>query len=389
MGYIRDLGCPLYCESQVVQFELVDRPWRFRSCINGILVHEVRCLEDPPNVEYLYGIRVLHCMQGTSGFARLVGAVTDDDSKDLKAYLIEYPKSHHNVMQLVGDPAISWERREKWAFQIIRGVSRIHQQSLVVGGLTIFTIPLIMDNTDSVLFWLFRERITPGRTVGAYYPPEFCFLRDASPSMDVKNRPCVTSKMDIFHLGLLLWLLAEGNPMTRPSPVCMRQNCSTRGEDACDLSHHKPDTLPTLPESVPKYYRNIVDECGAKNPGDRPAARDLLVKFPAVSDTVSQSQEAWKQSEVEATLNAECLHISKVACSLCWNRPAYLKFPLFYCNICHRGDFDLCHACFLGGKHCDDKEHLLVEMGKVGNMIAPRRYHSCVKSSGVREIIDV
>ena len=72
MGYIRDLGCARYFESQVVQLEIIDPPSRFQSCINGILVYEIRPLEYHPNVEFLYEIRVLHCMKGAPGFARLI-----------------------------------------------------------------------------------------------------------------------------------------------------------------------------------------------------------------------------------------------------------------------------------------------------------------------------
>lgn len=157
VGYVHDLGCSRYVESQVVQLEIIDQPSRFRSCINGILVYEVKCMDTSPSVEFLYNIRVLHCMKGASGFARLVGVVTDDEGKDLKSYLIEFPKARYNILQLAGDPSIPWERREKWALQLIHGVSRMHEQGFVVGGLTFNAITLILDSTDSVLFWVFRK----------------------------------------------------------------------------------------------------------------------------------------------------------------------------------------------------------------------------------------
>ena len=77
----------------------------------------------------------------------------------------------------------------------------------------------------------------------------------------------------------------------------------------------------------------------------------------------------------------------KVNCSLCRNPINYQQLPVFHCNICDFGDFDLCQACFEGGAHCWDENQLLVELGKIGSWILPLRYHSCVKSSGDREII--
>ena len=388
VNYVRDLGCLRYVESQVVQLEIIDYPSRLRSCINGVLVMEVKCMDTFPSVEFLYGIRVLHCMKGASGFAKLVGVVTDDEGTELKSYLIEFPKARYNIMQLVGDSSISLERREKWAFQLIQSVSHMHEQGFVLGGITIFSIPLILDSTDSIFFWIFRERIVPGRRVGAYYPPELLSLRDVSPTVDEADRLLVTSKMDIFHVGLLLWLLAERKPVTRASPVCMRRGCDSIGEEGCDLSHVEPIALPGLPRSVPRYYRDIVNSCRAEKPSDRPTARDLLQKFPKGSGTLYNTENWQPDEDSGSIISGGGLQMSKIACSLCCSRPSHQQLPIFHCNVCHFGDFDLCQACFERGAHCDD-DHLLVELGKIGSWGFPRRYHSCVKSSGYREIVDL
>ena len=314
--------------------------------------------------------------------------MSDDDGEDLKGYLIEYPRARCNVLDLCGDPAVSWERRERWASQIIKGMCRMHEQGFVVGGLILFTTPLILDKTDSVLFWQFRDRIIPGRTIGAYYPPEFCHMQEASPVMDTADRPFLTSKMDIFHLGLMLWLLAESNPITKAIPICIRQKFNAPGADACNHTHSEPDALPPLPESIPRYYRDMVDRCRAKKSGIRPTARDLLQLFPAQNGDLCEAQNG-KLYEIGNVENRQGLRMSKVACSLCWKRPAQLELPIFHCNVCHMGDFDLCLACFEKGAHCKDEEHLLVELGKVGSWIVPRRYHSWVKSSGVRDVLDL
>lgn len=387
LACVHDLGCARYVESQVIQLEIIDQPSRFRSCINGILVYEIKCMDIFPSADFLYNIRVLHCMKGASGFARLVGVVTDDESTYLKSYLIEYPKARFNILHSAEDLSIRWNRREKWAIQLIQGLSRIHEQGFTVGGLCSWKISLILNNTDSVLFWDFAERIIPGRTIGAYYPPELCYLRDMPPGTNEADRVHVTSKMDIFHLGLLLWLLAESKAVARASPVCMRRGC-TPGVVACDLSHIEPIALPQLPESIPRYYRDIVNSCRAEEPRDRPAAREMLQNFPTVGDT-SCEIEPQEPYDADPNVLGEGLRMNWMFCDLCSKRTTYQQIPFFHCNLCQNGDFDLCQTCFEGGAHCDDDDHLMVELGKIGSWILPRKYHSCIKSSGHREVIDL
>ena len=204
--------------------------------------------------------------------------------------------------------------------------------------------------------------------------------------MDEAKCPYITSTTDFFHLGLLLWLLAENKPTTRASPVCIRKGCDTLKSISCDLSHAEPAALPQLPKSILKYYRDIVNDCRAENPSDRPAAWGLLKRFPPMTNLQ-------KQSELQDSCNSDLSHLGdglqmgRVTCSICAKRPTPL--PLFHCNVCRLEDFDLCQTCYEGGAHCGDNEHLLVELGKVGSWIVPRKHHSCVKSSGTRDIVDL
>ena len=87
LTYLHDLGCRRYDESEVVQIKIVDPPNCFYSSLNGILVYETKFTGSIPTVELLYAIRVLHCMNGAPGFAKLIGIVTDDSQKYLKSYL--------------------------------------------------------------------------------------------------------------------------------------------------------------------------------------------------------------------------------------------------------------------------------------------------------------
>ncbi|KAL9046285.1 MAG: hypothetical protein Q9214_000840, partial [Letrouitia sp. 1 TL-2023] len=198
LNYLHDLGCGRYDESQVVQIEIIDPPSYFYSSLNGVPVLETKFVDTTPASELIYTIRALHCMNGAPGFSKLVGVVTDDSRRYLKSYLVELPRQCRNILT-VADLSPSWERRERWAVQLIRGISLVHAQGFVFGGLTVKTRPVI-DDTDSVRFWSFKERFLPGRTVGAYYPPEFRYVRDMSPLVKDTDLPYVTTKTDIFHL---------------------------------------------------------------------------------------------------------------------------------------------------------------------------------------------
>lgn len=217
----------------------------------------------------------------------------------------------------------------------------------VVGGLTLWTRSVI-DDTDSVRFWSFKERFIPGRTTGAYYPPEFRYVRNTSPLVKEADLPCVTTKTDIFHLGMLLWLLAENKPETHASPVCRRLQCNTRREkdDTCDLSHAEPVALPPLPDSIPKYFRDIVDACRREDPSKRPAAREILEMFP--SSNISQHLQPGipGSNKTDVKMLAKGMKVTRITCSICDRSP--LPLPLLHCHVCEFGDFDLCQTCYEG-----------------------------------------
>ena len=388
LTHLHDLGCQRYDESEVVQVQIGDQPIRFCSSLNGSLVHEVKSISSTPPVEFLYAIRVLHCMNGTAGFLKLVGIVTDDGRKYLKSYLLEVPRTTSNLLQAIACEGIQWERRERWAVQLIKAIGQIHAQGFVVGGLTAQTVPLI-DDTDSIRLWTFKERFVTGRKIGAYYPPEFRHVRNMSWTISEANCPRVTSKTDIFHLGLLLWLLGENKPATHESPWCRRSECKTYHykDTVYDLSHAEPIALPPLSESVPKYFRDTVDACRRENPSERPAAWEILQNFSFPNNFQQSRPERGDPHDGDTKMTMEGMKTTRNACNDCAQN--YIQIPYFHCNVCDAAQFDLCQTCYDGGKHCRDDSHLLVELGMIGSWIVPKRYHSSVKSSGVREIIDL
>ena len=384
---LHDLGCDRFDEEDVIQHEMVDPPSTFYSSLigSGKPVYEIKSIGSEPSPGMLYNIRVLHCMRGTAGCSRLIGIVTDHSQTYLKSYLIDVPRARWNLIHAAGDTSISWERREKWAYQLVHGIRRIHAQGFTIGSLPLMTMPVI-DDTDSVRFWSFKERFVTGRTIGGYYPPEFRYVRNMSQTTIQSDSPKVTSKTDIFHMGTLLWLLAENKLQTRSSPVCGRMKCGAHGEDGVtfDLSHMEPIALPVLADSVPQYFQNIVDACRAEDPRERPAARAILQMFPFPITPASYNQGFEHQTQPNMETVTKAMRIGSVTCTHCHTKA--ILMPFYSCNVCRSADFDMCQRCYDRGMHCSDNSHLLAETGKIGSWVVVQRYHSCVNKSGVRDV---
>jgi serine/threonine protein kinase len=325
-------------------------------------------------------------MKGLFGFAKLVGVVVDNSGKHLKSYLLEFPKARWSLMQAVKNQSIPWEHRERWARQLVEGVSQLHSKGFVVGTLVSSLSPVLIDDSNTIKFWYFKSKFNVGVRVEGYYPPEYLHFRNLSRTISEDQCPKVTSKTDIFHLGLILWLLAENSPRTTASPVCIRERCDEVAGRCCDESHSDPITLPKLPESTPNYYRKIVDACRAKSPNDRPAARRLLELFPSISESTPSRYKTSDPETTDLSVMGRSL-VGIVDCDRCRKRD--IQLPFFHCIVCEIGDFDICSACYDRGAHCYETDHLLVEMIKMGSLIVPGKYHSSVKNSGKREILEL
>lgn len=387
LGFLDDLGCPRFCENEVTQVELLDPPRSFVSCIGGTLVYEIKFVNSGPSCELLYTIRVLHCMDGRFGFAKLVGVVVDKIGKRLKSYLIEFPKAQRSLLRALGDPSIQWGHRERWAKQLVEGICQLHSKGFVAGTLCSGRSPVVLDDSNTLKFWYLKSKFHVGRPgTNDYYPPEFQHLEKLSRTISEDECPALTSKTDIFHLGLLLWLLAENSSHMNTRPWCIRERCNVGADLCCDKSHSHSIVLPELPKSVPTYYREIVNACRAHDPNARPAARRLLECFPPLGESELIKHKTPDPESTDLTVVGGSL-IGTVNCDKCRSR--YLRLPFFHCNTCETGDFDLCRACYAKGIHCYDDAHLLVEMRKVAGLIVPGTYHSCVKSLGERDIIEL
>lgn len=389
--FLDDLGCQRYCESQIIQVGTLQPPIHFASLINGILVCETKFAHNCPSHKDLYNIQVLRGMDGIPGFAKLVGIVVDQSGKHLKSYLIEFP---HTKWDFISDlvtktNVIPWERREKWARQVVEGVCQIHCKTFVVGTLSRGRTPIIVDSYDRVQFWSFEKQFVLGSGRDRYYPPEYAHFKNLSPSTSEAECPSMTQKADIFFLGMVLCNLAMGYPAPRSSPVRMgeKQRLTIPFELFEQRGLDDPTALPSLPDSIPKYYRDIIDECRSVVPNDRPAAWRLLERFPAETESAYPGVEDSRPGSINLSSLIKLFGV-QICCNYCKNGAQEF---VFHCNICDDGDFDICLRCYNQGLHCYEGDHLLIEMELTESQgwIVTKRYHSGVRRSGKRDIVEL
>ena len=208
----------------------------------------------------------------------------------------------------------------------------------------------------------------------------------------------LTSKTDIFHLGMMLWTLASQQPLFQ-SLICTESTCQ-KGSLCNEESHSKPTRLHPLPEAIPQYYKDVMNSCVAEKPEDRPSARELLAKFPAESELLQASDRSGTPNNRGCSSSSSSAHNDNdllaqargvslsVTCTYC-NTDYIQEVNHFHCNGCDFGDFDLCQKCYDEGKHCFDDDHFLIELqGAAKGCALSGRYHSSPDSSGCRRIFE-
>ncbi|KAI1180726.1 hypothetical protein F4777DRAFT_259737 [Nemania sp. FL0916] len=204
--------------------------------------------------EFLYEVNALNALRFSKNIIEFYGLVVDDDDRVVKGLLISYA-DRGALIDVIYDSRehreqmIPWAVREKWAIQIVQGLSDIHESGFVQGDFTLSNI--VIDDTGNAKIIDINRRGCP---VG-WEPPE------ATPLLDNNHRMhlYIGVKSDLFQLGMVLWALAalDDEPENR----------------------HRPLRLD--PESdVPSWYRDIVDNCLNENPRFRSQATTLLDRFP-------------------------------------------------------------------------------------------------------------
>ncbi|KAI7059196.1 kinase-like protein, partial [Hortaea werneckii] len=199
--------------------------------------------------EFLYEVNALDSLRGCESIIQLEGLVTNDSGDAVKGLLISYAPGGALVDILYDyNGGLPWYRREKWAKQIVQGLSDIHEAGFVQGDFTLSNI--VIDEYDNAQIIDINRRGCP---VG-WEPPELSRLIDSGQRISM----CISVKTDLFQLGMVLWALAE--QIDEPERV------------------ERP--LPRLIDGVPAYYSEMVEICLSERPQSRWPANRLLRMFP-------------------------------------------------------------------------------------------------------------
>ncbi|KAJ4300438.1 hypothetical protein N0V88_003113 [Collariella sp. IMI 366227] len=239
--------------------EDVNREIHFDSHVSGF-VYKVRVhgrllikkeIPSPENIdEFLYEINALSQLAHAKHVIHFYGIIVDDREEHITGLLIDYAARGALIDVIYdSDHSLPWPTREKWARQIVDGLSEIHEAGFVQGDFTLSNI-VIDENDDAMIIDINRR----GCPIG-WEPPE------ATPLIESNQRISmyIGVKSDLYQLGMVLWALAtqEDEPEAYGRPLKIEPEAQ-----------------------VPAYYRRIVDTCLSANPRNRVQALQLLSRFP-------------------------------------------------------------------------------------------------------------
>ncbi|KAF7884071.1 uncharacterized protein EAF01_011494 [Botrytis porri] len=204
--------------------------------------------------EFLYEINALHQLSGSHSVIQFGGVVLDNEAKYVKGLLISFAEQGALIDVIYdGDNGIPWARRERWAKQIVHGLSEIHEAGFVQGDFTLSNI--VIDGDDNAKIIDINRRGCP---VG-WEPPEVAALIESNQRISMY----IGVKSDLYQLGMVLYALAT--------------------------QHDEPETQRTLklsdfPPDVPDYFLEVCGRCLSDDPRNRSQAAALLDYFPHIDE---------------------------------------------------------------------------------------------------------
>ncbi|KAK6361953.1 hypothetical protein TWF730_005659 [Orbilia blumenaviensis] len=250
VNLVRHLHCDLYQESEL-EFDchLSGFVYKVRQ---GDRVFIKKEIPGPDTIdEFLYEINALHALRNSSSVIHFGGLVVDERRKHVRGLLISYAPNGSLIDVVFNERGkLPWKKRERWAQQIIRGLSEIHEEGFVQGDFTMSN--MVLDEHGDVKIIDINRRGCP---IG-WEPPEIKGLIESQQRIGM----FIGVKSDMWQLGMVLWGLVfqVDEPEAAARPLMM--------DDA--------------PEEVPGWFRGIVMACLSEEPRDRPSAKELLYRFP-------------------------------------------------------------------------------------------------------------
>ncbi|PQE31627.1 serine threonine kinase protein [Rutstroemia sp. NJR-2017a WRK4] len=204
--------------------------------------------------EFLYEINALHQLSGSHSVIQFGGVVLDNEGKYVKGLLISFAEQGALIDVIYdGEGRIPWERRERWAKQIVQGLSEIHEAGYVQGDFTLSNI--VIDGDDNAKIIDINRRGCP---VG-WEPPEVAALIESNQRISMY----IGVKSDLYQLGMVLYALAtqHDEPETQ-----------------------RPLSLSDFPPNIPNYFLEVCGRCLSDDPRFRSQAAVLLNLFPEIQE---------------------------------------------------------------------------------------------------------
>ncbi|KAK4231309.1 hypothetical protein QBC38DRAFT_244440 [Podospora fimiseda] len=250
---IRHMGCRRIKEREIT-FDSHMSGFVYKVRVHGQVLIKKE-IPGPDTVdEFLYEINALNSLRSSRNVIQFYGVVVDDREEHVRGILISYAEQGALVDVLYDhDHSLDWPIREKWARQIVAGLSEIHEAGFVQGDFTLSNI-VIDEHGNAKIIDINRR----GCPVG-WEPPE------ATPLIESNQRISmyIGVKSDLFQLGMVLWALAtqDDEPEAQGRPLRIDSDVE-----------------------APTWYCRIVEICLSENPRDRIQALHLLGLFPETEE---------------------------------------------------------------------------------------------------------
>ncbi|EWG45322.1 serine/threonine protein kinase [Fusarium verticillioides 7600] len=263
VAQIKHLGCRRIRERDIT-FESHMSGFVYKVSVNGHTLIKKEIPSPDTIDEFLYEINALNALRSSRNVIHFYGVVVDDQDQNVKGLLINYADQGALIDVIYehckdGDYDLPWATREKWARQIVEGLSDIHESGFVQGDFTLSNI-VIDGYGDAKIIDINRR----GCPVG-WEPPE------ATPLIESNQRITmyIGVKSDLYQLGMVLWALAtqEDEPEAQGRPLILGPEVN-----------------------IPDWYRQMAEVCLSNDPRMRLQASALLEMFPRQSESEETGQ---------------------------------------------------------------------------------------------------
>ncbi|KAF9773399.1 hypothetical protein IL306_008820 [Fusarium sp. DS 682] len=263
VAQIKHLGCRRIRERDIT-FESHMSGFVYKVNVNGHTLIKKEIPSPDTIDEFLYEVNALNTLRSSRNVIHFYGVVVDDQDQNVKGLLINYA-DQGSLIDIIyehckdGDYDLPWSTRERWARQIVEGLSDIHESGFVQGDFTLSNI-VIDGYGDAKIIDINRR----GCPVG-WEPPE------ATPLIESNQRITmyIGVKSDLYQLGMVLWALAtqEDEPEAQGRPLILGPEVN-----------------------IPDWYRQMAEVCLSNDPRMRLQASALLEMFPRPGESEETGQ---------------------------------------------------------------------------------------------------